>query len=77
VTPCGRQCNECSENDLGFLETHVSYLVAIAGVPAKSCTGVKPGLAPAQKQNELESLNQADVMEFRRRRKCFDWVVSV
>jgi hypothetical protein len=74
---CGRQCNECSENDLGFLEAHLSHLVAIASVPAKSCTGVTPGLAPAQQQNELEGLNQANVMEFRRRRKCFAWIVSV
>jgi hypothetical protein len=57
VTPCGRQCNESSENDLGFLEAYVFHLVAIASVPAKSCTGVTPGLAPAQQQNELEGLN--------------------
>ena len=77
MTPRGRQCSECSENDLGFLEAHVSYLVAIASVPAKSCTGVTPGLASAQQQNELEGLNQANVMEFRCRREGFYWVVSV
>jgi hypothetical protein len=61
---------------VGFLESYVRNLGAVAGVPAK-CRTAKPLRVVDEEQNELERVRETDEVELRCRRQGHGRVVRV